>query len=237
MSFTLLFQRQYFLHAGMIVNSSVTFILLWYSNTGSRWHPSQYLWLTDPRVQLCPISVMGLSLNWSLRPERKGISISCTESAVINEEQCPQKETSMEKEGKNNTISCMKLFCVCVVLRLELRAYTLSHSTRLFLWKFSLDRVLQIICLGWLQTTILLISVSWVAMIAGLSHQHLAISYWIWVIQHTGNLPKIQRQVTSPLPHNWIGSELHIILTELPLILSGLKRWLPEKMKMIIAFI
>jgi hypothetical protein len=44
------------------------------------------------------------------------------------------------------------------------------------------DRVSRTICLGWLQTIILLVSTSWVARIIGVSHQHLAISlfliYW-----------------------------------------------------------
>jgi hypothetical protein len=44
----------------------------------------------------------------------------------------------------------------------------------LFLWRVFRDRVLLTICPGWLQTTILLISDSWVAKIIGVSHQHLA---------------------------------------------------------------
>jgi hypothetical protein len=49
-------------------------------------------------------------------------------------------------------------FFFLVVLGLELRAYTLSHSTSPFYDGFFQDRVLQTICLGWLQTAILLIS-------------------------------------------------------------------------------
>jgi hypothetical protein len=54
--------------------------------------------------------------------------------------------------------------------------YGLSHSTSLSfcignIW----DRVSWAICLGWLWTTILLISVSWVARIIGVSQQHLAL--------------------------------------------------------------
>jgi hypothetical protein len=42
-------------------------------------------------------------------------------------------------------------FCVCVVLRLELKAFTSSHSTRsIFCDKIFQDRILQTICLGWL---------------------------------------------------------------------------------------
>jgi hypothetical protein len=45
----------------------------------------------------------------------------------------------------------------------------------LFFW----DRVSWTICLGWLQTSILLIPVSWVARITGVSHWRLAPSlFW-----------------------------------------------------------
>jgi hypothetical protein len=44
-----------------------------------------------------------------------------------------------------------------------------------FVMVFLRDRVLWTICLGWLQTLILLISVSWVVMIAGVSHQYPAL--------------------------------------------------------------
>jgi hypothetical protein len=53
------------------------------------------------------------------------------------------------------------LFCFSV-LGLELRAYTLSHSTSPFFLcvKYFRDRVSRTVCLGWLQTTVLLISAS-----------------------------------------------------------------------------
>jgi hypothetical protein len=60
--------------------------------------------------------------------------------------------------------------CVCVVLELELRAYTLKLHQPLFVKGFFQDRVLQTVCTGWLWTTILLISTSWIARITGLSH-------------------------------------------------------------------
>jgi hypothetical protein len=41
-------------------------------------------------------------------------------------------------------------------------------------WVFN-DRVLRTICPGWLRTTILLISASWVARITAVSHWHLAL--------------------------------------------------------------
>jgi hypothetical protein len=40
------------------------------------------------------------------------------------------------------------------------------------------DGVSQIICLGWLQPLILLISASWVAKITGVSHQCTAVDYF-----------------------------------------------------------
>jgi hypothetical protein len=42
------------------------------------------------------------------------------------------------------------------------------------LWWVFQDRFSQTICQGWLQTSILLISASWVARITGMSHQHWA---------------------------------------------------------------
>jgi hypothetical protein len=61
------------------------------------------------------------------------------------------------------------------VLLLELRAYTLSHSTNPFCVRCFWDRVSRTICPGWLWTVILLISASWVARITGVSHQCLAV--------------------------------------------------------------
>jgi hypothetical protein len=46
------------------------------------------------------------------------------------------------------------------VSRLELRAYTLSHSTSPFCVRYFQDRVSCTICPGWFQTVILLISAS-----------------------------------------------------------------------------
>jgi hypothetical protein len=49
------------------------------------------------------------------------------------------------------------------------------------------DKVLQNICLGWLWTSIFLISVSWVGRIIGMRHQHSAFFWfflvlvWVWV--------------------------------------------------------
>jgi hypothetical protein len=49
----------------------------------------------------------------------------------------------------------------------------------LFLWRVFPDRVSWTICLGWLRTAIILISASWVARIAGVSH--LCLSYSLLV--------------------------------------------------------
>jgi hypothetical protein len=65
--------------------------------------------------------------------------------------------------------TCFVLGFVFFVPGLELRAYTLSHSTSPFYVKYFWDRVSQTICPGWLQAAILLISVSWVARIIGMS--------------------------------------------------------------------
>jgi hypothetical protein len=46
---------------------------------------------------------------------------------------------------------------------------------------FFQDRVLWTICQGWLWTTVFLISASWVARIAGMSHQCPAIALLFWV--------------------------------------------------------
>jgi hypothetical protein len=65
------------------------------------------------------------------------------------------------------------IYFILAVLGFELRAYTLSHSTSLILcWVFFQGRVSWTICPGWLWTSILLISASWVAGITGMSHQN-----------------------------------------------------------------
>jgi hypothetical protein len=64
-------------------------------------------------------------------------------------------------------------FFFFLIPKLELRAFTSSHSTSPFCdGYFFRDRVSKTICPGWLQTSILLISASWVARITGVSHQH-----------------------------------------------------------------
>jgi hypothetical protein len=49
----------------------------------------------------------------------------------------------------------------------------LSHSISPFFWYFQ-DRVSKTIWPGWLRTSVLLISVSQIARITGVRHQHLA---------------------------------------------------------------
>jgi hypothetical protein len=69
--------------------------------------------------------------------------------------------------------------CVCVVVGFELRASLLPgrHSATwatppaLFCIGYFQARVSRTICLGWPWTMILLITVSWVARITGVSHQ------------------------------------------------------------------
>jgi hypothetical protein len=59
--------------------------------------------------------------------------------------------------------------CFFAVLGFELRTYTLSHSASPFFVKDFLRQGLENY---WLQTSILLMSVSWVARITRVSHQH-----------------------------------------------------------------
>jgi hypothetical protein len=66
---------------------------------------------------------------------------------------------------------------IFAVLRLELRAFSLSHSSSPLCNGYFWDRVLQTICLGWLLTVNLLISASWVARITGVNHWCLAKSH------------------------------------------------------------
>jgi hypothetical protein len=66
------------------------------------------------------------------------------------------------------------LFCFVLFLLLLLffQYRGLHFEQVLFFNGFFQDRTSRIICLGWLQTEILLISASWVARITGMSHQH-----------------------------------------------------------------
>jgi hypothetical protein len=61
-----------------------------------------------------------------------------------------------------------------VVLGLELRVYTFSHSTSPICVRYFWHRVSWSICPGWLWTEVFLISASWIARITGLSHLCLA---------------------------------------------------------------
>jgi hypothetical protein len=55
--------------------------------------------------------------------------------------------------------------------------YHLSHTSNPFCSGYFGGEVLQTICSGWSQTKILLISVSQVARITGMSHWHLAVNF------------------------------------------------------------
>jgi hypothetical protein len=66
-------------------------------------------------------------------------------------------------------------FFVCVVPGLELKAYTLSHSTFSFCVRYFWDKISQTICPGWLQNMTLFISASWITRITSMSHQHLPV--------------------------------------------------------------
>jgi hypothetical protein len=63
--------------------------------------------------------------------------------------------------------------------------YHLSHFTSLFCVGYFWDMVLQTIFLGWPQTSVLLISASWVARSTDVSHCHLAlIPSYCWTVSH-----------------------------------------------------
>jgi hypothetical protein len=66
------------------------------------------------------------------------------------------------------------------------------------LWRVFQDRISWTICLGWLWTAILLISVSWVARIRGVSHQCLVI-FWILILYLLNKLVKIFSHFTDCL--------------------------------------
>jgi hypothetical protein len=54
----------------------------------------------------------------------------------------------------------------------ELRAYMLTHSTSpFFVMGFFWGRILWTVCIGWLCTLILLISIFWIARIIGVNHR------------------------------------------------------------------
>jgi hypothetical protein len=69
-----------------------------------------------------------------------------------------------------------------VVPRLELRVYILSKSISHFYVRNFRDRVSWTVCPGWIQTTYILMSASWVAMIRGMNHQHLVHLHKICII-------------------------------------------------------
>jgi hypothetical protein len=90
-------------------------------------------------------------------------------------------------------------FFIFGVLGFELRALHLlgrQSSTwptppALFCVGYFWDRVSRTICLGWLQTEILLISASWVPRVTGVSHLHLTCEhFWLQLNSVASWLPK-----------------------------------------------
>jgi hypothetical protein len=65
----------------------------------------------------------------------------------------------------------LKLIFFFAVVGLELRASTLTQSANPFLWRVFWDRVSWNYLPGWLWTSIILISASWVARMTGMSHR------------------------------------------------------------------
>jgi hypothetical protein len=84
------------------------------------------------------------------------------------------------------------------VLRFELRAFTLSHTTSpIFCDKVFWDRVSGTVCLGWLQIVILLISASWVVRITGVSHPCRQCNFLSW--HKTIRLFRKKTEIGSPV--------------------------------------
>jgi hypothetical protein len=108
-------------------------------------------WNHDP-----PVSSLLLQSSWNYRCESPHLVYHLS-----------NKHFSLKTWGFVCVCVCV---CVCVVPGLELRAYTLSHSTSPFCVRYFQDRVSQTIFLGWLWTAIPLISASWVSRIKGVSH-------------------------------------------------------------------
>jgi hypothetical protein len=72
----------------------------------------------------------------------------------------------------------------------------------LFLWRVFWARVLRTICPGGLQTTVLLISASWLARITGINHQHLVNWTFLSVVH-----PSTETNFALPIDF-WVVSSL-----------------------------
>jgi hypothetical protein len=100
-----------------------------------------------------------------------------------------QKTGSMATPGLREAIdpALERTYFFFSVLGFELRAYSLSHSTSTLCdGFFKQGRVSGTICLGWLRTSILLISASSVAGITGVSHgalqEHTSVVSGTWIV-------------------------------------------------------
>jgi hypothetical protein len=102
------------------------------------------------------------------------------------------------------------------MLGFELRAYTLSHSAVPFFCVMDFFKIgsRKLLCPGWLQTKILLLSVSWVARVTGMSHRCLAkcilirklshenyLLSWIWTASEMSHL--------LILSHQWLNCSMN----------------------------
>jgi hypothetical protein len=84
----------------------------------------------------------------------------------------------------------------------------LHHS--FFCVRYFRDSILRTICLGWLQTTILLISASWVASVTGVSHWRPAWAF-IFICASLFVCPSIHPFIHSPSIYHFIHI-LHLII-------------------------
>jgi hypothetical protein len=84
--------------------------------------------------------------------------------------------------------------------------YCLSHTSSSFCSGYFRDGVLQTICLGWPQTTILLISASQALRIIGVSHQRLALRdiYRPMFAEELFTMTKRRKGFNCPFTGKWI---------------------------------
>jgi hypothetical protein len=144
-------------------------MIKWNCRFVGRWHVFSRSWLVLWKNES---SFHSTALN-SMHPELSWLFLHLRGSHSPTDTKICSKWITELKVRTKTRILCVCV-CVCVVLGLELRAFTLSHSASPFCDGHFQDRVSQTICPGWLWTTILSISVSWVARITGVSHRCLA---------------------------------------------------------------
>jgi hypothetical protein len=144
-----------------------------HSGLFSHWNPSP----TDP--QALTGDIRGSSLTVSGLADSSCCFCTAFSRQLLSQMQ-PQLSPTSDFLGEHVGIvnsepllhSVVLIFFFFSELGLEIRAYTLSHSTSPFFCdEYFRDRVSRAIYPGWLRTMILLISASWVARVTGMNHQ------------------------------------------------------------------